>query len=65
LQVNIKDTKETLQYWGELFKQKLLGLIDTEYPLVKLSKKIDWQSFDEHFGKFYSLDTFSIVLKTN
>ena len=41
---------------GELFKQELLGLINTEHPLVKLSEKIDWESFEEHFGKFYSPD---------
>ena len=42
---------------GELFKQDLLSLVNTSHPLVTLADSIDWQSFEEHFGKFYSPDT--------
>ena len=43
--------KETTQL--ELFKSELINLVDPSHPLVILSKKIDWEGFEEKFGKLY------------
>ena len=39
---------------GRLFQQLLIDLININHPLVKLSDNVNWQSFEQHFGKFYS-----------
>jgi IS5 family transposase len=36
-----------------LFKVRLETLIDLNHELVKLSDRIDWGRFEEHFGKLY------------
>jgi transposase, IS5 family len=40
---------------GELRMQKtrLANLVDSRHPMVRLARKIDWRSFDEHFGAYY------------
>lgn len=40
----------------DLFRPRLVTMIDLNHPLVKLSKEIDWSAFDAEFGKFYAPD---------
>jgi IS5 family transposase len=41
---------------GELLMEKtpLANLVNDRHPLVRLAQQIDWRSFDEHFGTYYS-----------
>src|SRR5215203_4091842 len=41
---------------GELLMEKtrLANLVNGRHPLVKLAQQIDWRSFDEYFGAYYS-----------
>jgi transposase, IS5 family len=41
---------------GELLMEKtrLANLLNDRHPLVKLAQQIDWRSFDEYFGAYYS-----------
>lgn len=38
---------------GEFFERELETLVRPNHPLVKLSKQINWQRFDEKFGATY------------
>ena len=38
---------------GNLFSSTLSQIINMEHELVKLEEIIDWESFDEYFGKLY------------
>lgn len=35
-------------------KTRLANLLNDRHPLVKLAQQIDWRSFDEYFGAYYS-----------
>jgi transposase, IS5 family len=35
-------------------KTRLANLVNDRHPLVRLAQQIDWRSFDEHFGTYYS-----------
>jgi IS5 family transposase len=35
-------------------KTRLANLVNERHPLVRLAQQIDWRSFDEHFGTYYS-----------
>ncbi len=35
-------------------KTRLANLVNARHPMVRLAREIDWQSFDEHFGAYYS-----------
>ena len=37
----------------DLFKNRLETMIDTKHKLIKLSKLIDWQSFDKDWAKLF------------
>ena len=39
---------------GNLFKHRLINLLDKKHPLYILSHVIEWISFDEAFGELYS-----------
>ena len=41
---------------GELLMEKtrLANLLNDRHPLVMLVQQIDWRSFDEYFGAYYS-----------
>ena len=38
-------------------RTRLASLLNERHPLVKLAQQIDWRSFDEHFGTYYSEGT--------
>lgn len=38
-------------------RTRLANLLNESHPLVKLAQQIDWRSFDEHFGTYYSEGT--------
>lgn len=38
-------------------RTQLANLLNERHPLVKLAQQIDWRSFDEHFGTYYSEGT--------
>jgi hypothetical protein len=38
---------------GDLFRMLLENIIDQRHELVRLSRLIDWERFDEAFGSFY------------
>lgn len=38
-------------------RARLANLLNERHPLVKLAQQIDWRSFDEHFGTYYSEGT--------
>ncbi len=38
---------------NDLFKMRLENIIDLDHELVKLSKNIDWDSFDCEWGKLF------------
>jgi transposase, IS5 family len=38
-------------------RTRLANLLNERHPLVKLAQQIDWRSFDEHFGTYYSEGT--------
>ncbi|HMB74836.1 MAG TPA: IS5 family transposase [Kiloniellaceae bacterium] len=38
----------------DLFRERLDAIIDMRHPLVRLADVIDWQGFDDAFGKLYS-----------
>jgi transposase, IS5 family len=38
-------------------RTRLANLLNERHPLVKLAQQIDWRSFDEHFGMYYSEGT--------
>ena len=38
-------------------RTRLANLPNERHPLVKLAQQIDWRSFDEHFGTYYSEGT--------
>lgn len=38
----------------DLFRNRLDSIIDMDHELVILSKFIDWQRLDEHFGQYFS-----------
>ena len=38
---------------NDLFKMRLENIIDLNHELVKLSKNIDWDSFDCEWGKLF------------
>lgn len=40
----------------DLFKNRLDNMIDTQHKLVKLSKLIDWQNFDNDWGPLFPSD---------
>lgn len=35
-------------------KTRLANLVDGRHPMVRLARQIDWRSFDERFGAYYS-----------
>ena len=35
-------------------RTRLANLLNERHPLVRLARQIDWRSFDEHFGTYYS-----------
>jgi IS5 family transposase len=37
----------------ELFRSSLEAILDREHELLRLAKLIDWERFDEAFGRFY------------
>ena len=38
---------------GDLFKTELNRIIDMNHPLIRLGANVDWERFDEAFGKTY------------
>jgi IS5 family transposase len=38
-------------------RTRLANLLNERHPLVKLAQQIDWRSFDEHVGTYYSEGT--------
>ncbi len=69
MQGNDRKVGETLQYLGmkprpspqenpaketETIRHPLNGLVNSKHPLVILSQEIQWQTFDETFGGYYS-----------
>jgi hypothetical protein len=38
-------------------RTRLANLLNEIHPLVRLAQQIDWRSFDEHFGTYYSEGT--------
>ena len=46
--------KKRDQSQEELFKSRLDQMLDTQHPLFRLSNAIDWEFFEEEFGKFYT-----------
>ena len=45
--------KKRIQSQEELFKSRLDQILDTRHPLFRLSNAINWEYFEEEFGKFY------------
>lgn len=41
---------------SDLFRSHLEQMIDLRYPLVRLSKQIDWTAFEKKFGTLYTPD---------
>lgn len=41
----------------DLFRSQLINIIDPSHGLVKLSRSIDWDSFEEQFGATYCPDS--------
>jgi IS5 family transposase len=39
---------------ADLFRLRLEQIMDMEHPLCRLSRQIDWPSFEKAFGQFYS-----------
>jgi transposase, IS5 family len=37
----------------ELFKSRLDQMLDWKHPLFRLANAIDWEYFEQEFGKFY------------
>ena len=46
--------KKRVQSQEELFKSRLDQLLDRRHPLFRLSKAIEWEYFEEEFGRFYT-----------
>ena len=46
--------KERDQSQEKLFKSRLDQILDPRHPLFRLSNAIDWEYFEEEFGKFYT-----------
>jgi IS5 family transposase len=46
--------KKREQSQEELFKSRLDQMLDPRHPLFRLSNAIDWEFFEEEFGKFYT-----------
>jgi IS5 family transposase len=38
---------------GDLFKPELNRIVDMSHPLIRLGAQVDWERFDEAFGKTY------------
>ena len=38
---------------GDLFKTELNRIIDMNHPLIRSGANVDWERFDEAFGKTY------------
>jgi len=38
----------------ELFRSRFENMIDMNHPLVKLGQGVDWEVFDQEFGKRYA-----------
>ena len=38
-------------------RARLANLLNERHSLVRLARQIDWRSFDEHFGTYYSEGT--------
>ena len=45
--------KSSSEPQGNLFQSRLEQIINLDHPLAKLSRQIDWGSFEEKFGKLY------------
>ena len=39
---------------NDLFKARLDQIVDTDHPLAKLGRAIDWRFLEERFGTVYS-----------
>ena len=46
--------KDTRGVQGEMFERELATLVRPNHGLVKLSRQIQWERFDEKFGVCYS-----------
>lgn len=49
----MKPKKSSKNVQLDLFKVELMKLISPDHELVILSKKIDWNNFDNYFGKSF------------
>ena len=45
--------KKTERDQGELFRARLDQILNPTHPLCVLSKKIEWEYFEEEFGRLY------------
>lgn len=45
--------KSSFEPQGRLFQSRLEQMINLDHPLAKLSRQIDWRSFEDEFGKLY------------
>ncbi len=45
--------KKRVQSQEELFKSRLDQMLDPKHPLFRLANAIDWEYFEQEFGKFY------------
>ena len=49
---------------GELFRNRLENMISLDHELVKLSRLIDWDVFDEEWGKLFKSNRGAPVIPT-
>ena len=45
--------KPTLPSSGDLYRSRLDQILDPRHALFRLAALIDWDRFDEEFGRFY------------
>lgn len=45
--------KKRVQSQEELFKSRLDQMLDPKHPLFRLANAIDWEYFEQEYGKFY------------
>ena len=48
--------KDTRGFQGEMFERELDTLVRPTHGLVKLSRQIQWEHFDDKFGVCYSVE---------
>ena len=49
----MKPVKTSHDPQGDLFKTELVRIIDLNHSLVRLGNEVEWERFEEAFGKTY------------